>query len=123
MLQLSELHYRTGGLVHFIVNNQIVSPPICATHAFASSVGCRQDDRGADLHATATTPKGGLRAGRNHPGRVPAVVTTCLPPRHGHNEGDEPRLRSHRVQEDPTHLSTLEIYGKKLVTEAGYQEK
>ena len=50
-LELSELKgYRTGGTVHFVVNNQIgftTSPSYARLEPL--SLGCRQDDPGADL--------------------------------------------------------------------------
>lgn len=116
--------HRTGGSIHFIVNNQIgftTSPIYSRSSPYPSDVAkmvqspifhVNGDDPEAVVHATKIAVEFRQRFGR------PVVVDMFCYRRFGHNEGDEPSftqpLMYKKIRSQPT---TLQIYADRLVRE------
>jgi 2-oxoglutarate dehydrogenase E1 component len=122
---LSELKgYRTGGSVHFIVNNQIgftTYPRYARSSPYPSDVAKMIEApifhvNGDDPEACVFAAK--VAAEYRQKFHKPVVIDMFCYRRFGHNEGDEPSftqpLMYKKIRQHP---STLEIYGKKLVEE------
>src|SRR5262249_49567954 len=122
---LSDLKgYRTGGSVHFIVNNQIgftTYPRYSRSSPYPSDVAkmiaapifqVSGDDRGAVVFAAKVAPEFRKKFHK------PVVIDMFCYRRFGHNEGDEPAFTQpvmyKKIRSQP---STLDIYAKKLVDE------
>src|SRR3982075_3585389 len=122
---LSDLKgYRTGGSLHFIVNNQIgftTYPRYSRSSPYPSDVAkmieapifhVNGDDPEAVVFACKVATE--FRQKFQHP----VVIDMFCYRRHGHNEGDEPAftqpLMYKAIKDHPT---TQEIYAKKLVGE------
>src|SRR5919109_283785 len=122
---LSDLKgYRTGGSVHFIVNNQIgftTYPLYSRSSPYPSDVAkmieapifhCNGDDPEAVVFAAKVATEYRQKFAK------PVVIDMFCYRRFGHNEGDEPSftqpLMYKKIRSHPT---TLEIYGKKLAQE------
>ncbi len=116
--------HRTGGTLHFIVNNQIgftTAPRFSRSSPYPSDIALmvqapifhvNGDDPEAVVFATKIATEFRQKFGKD------AVVDMFCYRRHGHNEGDEPSftqpLMYKAIKEHPT---TLDIYADKLVTE------
>ncbi len=122
---LSELRgHRTGGSVHFIVNNQIgftTYPRYSRSSPYPSDVAKMIE--APIFHANGDDPEAVVYAAKvatefRQKFQKPVVVDMFCYRRFGHNEGDEPAftqpLMYKKIRSHPT---TLEIYGKKLVSE------
>ncbi|MEQ8697507.1 MAG: 2-oxoglutarate dehydrogenase E1 component, partial [Bauldia litoralis] len=124
-LDLSELKgYRTGGTIHFIVNNQIgftTNPVHSRSGPYCSEVAkivqapifhVNGDDPEAVVHVARIATEFRYEFGRD------VVIDMFCYRRHGHNEGDEPSftqpLMYKRIQDLP---STRTIYADRLVEE------
>jgi len=122
---LSDLKgYRTGGSVHFIVNNQIgftTYPRYSRSSPYPSDVAkmiealifhVNGDDPEAVVYAAKVATEYRQRFQR------PVVIDMFCYRRFGHNEGDEPAftqpLMYKKIRAHPT---TQEIYSKKLIAE------
>ena len=122
---LSDLKgYRTGGSIHFIVNNQIgftTYPRYSRSSPYPSDVAkmiealifhVNGDDPEAVVYAAKVATEYRQKFQR------PVVIDMFCYRRFGHNEGDEPSftqpLMYKKIRAHPT---TLEIYGKKLIAE------
>jgi 2-oxoglutarate dehydrogenase E1 component len=116
--------HRTGGSIHFVINNQIgftTSPMYSRSSPYPTDVAkmieapvfhVNGDDPEAVVYAAKIATEFRQRFGK------PVVVDMFCYRRFGHNEGDEPsftqplmyaKIRAHR--------STLELYSEKLVGE------
>jgi 2-oxoglutarate dehydrogenase E1 component len=116
--------HRTGGSVHFIVNNQIgftTYPRYSRSSPYPSDVAKMIEApifhvNGDDPEAVVFAAKIGTEFRQKF--QKPVVIDMFCYRRHGHNEGDEPMftqpLMYKRIHSLPT---TLAIYGKKLVAE------
>jgi len=116
--------HRTGGSVHFIVNNQIgftTYPRYSRSSPYPSDVAKMIEAR--IFHANGDDPEAVVFAAKiatefRQKFQKPVVIDMFCYRRHGHNEGDEPMftqpLMYKRIQ---SHPSTLEIYAKKLIAE------
>src|ERR1700675_3991724 len=116
--------HRTGGSVHFIVNNQIgftTYPRYSRSSPYPSDVAKMIE--APIFHANGDDPEAVVFAAKvatefRHKFQKPVVIDMFCYPRHGHNEGDEPSftqpLMYKKIAEHPT---TLAIYAKKLVAE------
>src|SRR2546421_2995333 len=122
---LSDLKgYRTGGSVHFIVNNQIgftTYPRYSRSSPYPSDVAKMIDARifnvnGADREAVVFAAKMAIKYGQKF--HKPVVIDMFCYRRHGHNEGDEPAFTQPVMYKKiASHPSTLEIYSKRLIGE------
>src|SRR5690242_18030711 len=122
---LSDLKgYRTGGSVHFIVNNQIgftTYPRYSRSSPYPSDVAKMIDAlifhvNGDDPEAVTFAAKVATEYRMKF--QQPVVIDMWCYRRFGHNEGDEPSftqpLMYKKIRAHPT---TLEIYSKKLIGE------
>ncbi|NJL50725.1 MAG: 2-oxoglutarate dehydrogenase E1 component [Blastochloris sp.] len=116
--------HRTGGSIHFIVNNQIgftTDPRFSRSSPYPSDVAkmveapvfhCNGDDPEAAVYAAKVATEFRQRF------QKPVVIDMFCYRRFGHNEGDEPAftqpLMYKRIRSHPT---VLQMYGRKLVEE------
>ncbi|WP_207480235.1 2-oxoglutarate dehydrogenase E1 component [Arenibaculum pallidiluteum] len=124
-LLLSELRgYRTGGTIHFIINNQIgftTMPAFSRSGQYSSDVAkmiqapifhVNGDDPEAVVHVSRIAVEFRQRF------RKDVVVDMVCYRRHGHNEGDEPGFTQPLMYKAiRNHPSTREIYARQLVSE------
>ncbi|HEX8827359.1 MAG TPA: 2-oxoglutarate dehydrogenase E1 component, partial [Xanthobacteraceae bacterium] len=116
--------HRTGGSVHFIVNNQIgftTNPRYSRSSPYPSDVAkmieapifhCNGDDPEAVVFAAKVATEFRQKF------QKPVVIDMFCYRRHGHNEGDEPSFTQplmYKAIDD--HPTVLEIYSKKLIDE------
>jgi 2-oxoglutarate dehydrogenase E1 component len=117
--------HRTGGSVHFIINNQIgftTYPRYSRSSPYPSDVAkmieapifhVNGDDPEAVVFAAKVATE--FRQKFQHP----VVIDMFCYRRYGHNEGDEPAFTQPLMYKAiRNHPATSEIYGKKLVGEA-----
>ena len=122
---LSDLKgYRTGGSIHFIVNNQIgftTYPRYSRSSPYPSDVAKMIEAlifhvNGDDPEAVTFAAKVATEYRQKF--QRPVVIDMFCYRRFGHNEGDEPSftqpLMYQKIRSQPT---TLEIYAKKLIGE------
>src|SRR6187397_1552427 len=122
---LSDLKgYRTGGSLHFIVNNQIgftTYPRYSRSSPYPSDVAKMID--ALIFHVNGDDPEAVVFAAKvateyRQKFQKPVVIDMFCYRRFGHNEGDEPSftqpLMYRLIRQHP---STLEIYGRKLAAE------
>jgi 2-oxoglutarate dehydrogenase E1 component len=127
---LSDLKgYRTGGSLHFIVNNQIgftTYPRYSRSSPYPSDVAKMIEAlifhvNGDDPEAVVFAAKVAIEFRQKF--HKPVVIDMFCYRRHGHNEGDEPMftqpLMYKKIATQPT---TLEIYSKRLVSEGVLSE-
>src|ERR671916_971737 len=116
--------HRTGGSVHFIVNNQIgftTYPRYSRSSPYPSDVAKMIEApifhvNGDDPEAVVFAAK--VAAEYRQRFHKPVVVDMFCYRRFGHNEGDEPAFTQPKMYKIiRQHPSTLEIYAKKLVGE------
>src|SRR6267154_1962342 len=117
--------HRTGGSVHFIVNNQIgftTYPRYSRSSPYPSDVAKMIE--APIFHANGDDPEAVVFAAKiatefRQKFQKPVVIDMFCYRRHGHNEGDEPSftqpLMYKKIAEHPT---TLAIYARKLVAES-----
>jgi 2-oxoglutarate dehydrogenase E1 component len=114
--------HRTGGSLHFIVNNQIgftTYPRYSRSSPYPSDVAKMIE--APIFHANGDDPEAVVFAAKvatefRQKFQKPVVIDMFCYRRFGHNEGDEPSftqpLMYKKIRQHP---STLEIYGKKLI--------
>jgi len=116
--------HRTGGSVHFIVNNQIgftTSPRYSRSSPYPSDVAKMIE--APIFHVNGDDPEAVVFAAKvatefRQKFQKPVVIDMFCYRRHGHNEGDEPSFTQPLMYKViATHPTTLEIYGKKLAAE------
>jgi 2-oxoglutarate dehydrogenase E1 component len=122
---LSELKgYRTGGSLHFIVNNQIgftTYPRYSRSSPYPSDVAKMIDApifhvNGDDPEAVVFAAKIAIEYRQKF--HKPVVIDMFCYRRHGHNEGDEPAFTQPLMYKKiATHPSTLELYSKRLIAD------
>ncbi len=122
---LSELKgYRTGGSVHFIVNNQIgftTYPRYSRSSPYPSDVAKMIE--APIFHVNGDDPEAVVYAAKvateyRQKFQKPVVIDMFCYRRHGHNEGDEPAFTQPLMYKAiRAHPTTLEIYSKKLIAE------
>jgi len=122
---LSELKgYRTGGSLHFIVNNQIgftTYPRYSRSSPYPSDVAKMIE--ALILHVNGDDPEAVTFAAKvaveyRQQFAKPVVIDMFCYRRFGHNEGDEPSFTQPLMYKKiRSHPSTLEIYSKKLISE------
>ncbi len=124
-LELSELKgYRTGGTIHFIVNNQIgftTSPAYARSGPYPSDVA--KIVQAPIFHVNGDDPEAVVHVARiatefRHRFKKDAVVDIFCYRRHGHNETDEPAFTQPLMYKAiASHPTTREIYAKRLAAE------
>ncbi len=116
--------HRTGGSVHFIVNNQIgftTYPRYSRSSPYPSDVAKMIE--APIFHANGDDPEAVVFAAKiatefRQKFQKPVVIDMFCYRRHGHNEGDEPMFTQPLMYKAiASHPSTLEIYSKKLIAE------
>src|SRR6195256_3301496 len=122
---LSDLKgYRTGGSLHFIVNNQIgftTYPRYSRSSPYPSDVAKMIDApifhvNGDDPEAVVFAAKVAIEFRQKF--HKPVVIDMFCCRRHGHNEGDEPAFTQPVMYKRiATHPSTLEIYSRRLIAD------
>ena len=122
---LSDLKgYRTGGSLHFIVNNQIgftTYPRYSRSSPYPSDVAKMIDApifhvNGDDPEAVVFAAKVAIEFRQKF--HKPVVIDMFCYRRHGHNEGDEPAFTQPVMyRKIASHPTTLEIYAKRLVAD------
>jgi 2-oxoglutarate dehydrogenase E1 component len=132
---LSDLKgYRTGGSLHFIVNNQIgftTYPRYSRSSPYPSDVAKMIDApifhvNGDDPEAVVFAAKVAIEFRQKF--HKPVVIDMFCYRRHGHNEGDEPMFTQPVMYKKiASHPGTVEIYSKRLIADgvmtAGEVEK
>ncbi len=126
--------HRTGGSVHFIVNNQIgftTNPRYSRSSPYPSDVAKMIE--APIFHVNGDDPEAVVFAAKiatefRQKFQKPVVIDMFCYRRHGHNEGDEPSFTQPLMYKAiAAHPTTLEIYAKKLTDEgvvgAGEVEK
>ncbi len=121
--------HRTGGSIHFIINNQIgftTAPRHGRSSPYPSDVA-----RGIEapiFHVNGDDPEAVVHVARiatefRQQFHKPVVIDMFCYRRHGHNEGDEPSftqpLMYKRIRSHPT---VVDIYSKKLIGEGLYTQ-
>ena len=122
---LSDLKgYRTGGSIHFIVNNQIgftTYPRYSRSSPYPSDVAKMIE--APIFHVNGDDPEAVVFAAKvatefRQKFHKPVVIDMFCYRRHGHNEGDEPSFTNptmyHKIA---AHPSTLELYAKRLTAD------
>src|SRR5271155_1127921 len=127
---LSDLKgYRTGGSLHFIVNNQIgftTYPRYSRSSPYPSDVAKMIDApifhvNGDDPEAVVFAAKVAIEFRQKF--HKPVVIDMFCYRRHGHNEGDEPAFTQPVMYKKiATHPGTVEIYSKRLIAEGVMSE-
>jgi 2-oxoglutarate dehydrogenase E1 component len=116
--------HRTGGSVHFIVNNQIgftTYPRYSRSSPYPSDVAKMIE--APIFHANGDDPEAVVFAAKiatefRQKFQKPVVIDMFCYRRHGHNEGDEPMFTQPLMYKAiAAHPTTLEIYSKKLIAE------
>src|SRR3984893_2734458 len=116
--------HRTGGSLHFIVNNQIgftTYPRFSRSSPYPSDVAKMIE--APIFHANGDDPESVVFAAKvatefRQNFQKPVVIDMFCSRRHGHNEGDEPAFTQPLMYKKiAAHPSTLEIYSKRLVAE------
>ncbi|MGA0604209.1 2-oxoglutarate dehydrogenase E1 component [Caulobacter sp. KR2-114] len=116
--------YRTGGCVHFIVNNQIgftTSPRYSRTSPYPSDTALMVE--APIFHANGDDPEAVTFAAkvateyRQQFGKDVVIDMFCYR-RFGHNEGDDPTMTQPLMyQKIKNHPSTCELYAQRLIAE------
>ena len=116
--------YRTGGTIHFIVNNQIgftTNPRYSRSSPYPSDVALMVE--APIFHANGDSPEAVVYAAkvateyRQKFGKDAVIDMFCYR-RFGHNEGDDPTMTQPLMYAIiKAHPSTRELYGRRLVEE------
>ena len=116
--------HKTGGSIHFIVNNQIgftTSPGYARSSPYPSDVAKMVDApifhvNGDDPEAVVYAAKVGTEFRQKF--NKPVVIDMICYRRFGHNEGDEPSFTQPLMyKEIRSHKTTTKIYSDKLISE------
>jgi 2-oxoglutarate dehydrogenase E1 component len=116
--------HRTGGSLHFIVNNQIgftTDPRYSRSSPYPSDVAKMIE--APIFHVNGDDPEAVVFAAKiatefRQKFQKPVVIDMFCYRRHGHNEGDEPSFTQPLMYKAiAAHPTTLEIYGNKLIGE------
>ncbi len=124
-LELSELKgYRTGGTIHFVVNNQIgftTNPAHARSSPYPSDVA--KGMQAPIFHVNGDDPEAVVHVARiatefRHRFKKDAVVDIFCYRRHGHNETDEPAFTQPLMYKAiASHPTTRELYARRLAAE------
>jgi 2-oxoglutarate dehydrogenase E1 component len=122
--------YRTGGSLHFIINNQIgftTDPSYSRSSPYPSDLA--KAIEAPIFHVNGDDPEAVVRVARmavefRHQFHKPVVIDMFCFRLYGHNEGDEPAFTQPLMYwEIRAHKSTLELYGERLVAEGVITQK
>ncbi|MGI8569620.1 MAG: 2-oxoglutarate dehydrogenase E1 component, partial [Methylocella sp.] len=122
--------YRTGGSIHFIINNQIgftTSPRHSRSSPYPSDSAKMIE--APIIHVNGDDPEAVVYAAKiaiefRQKFHKPVVIDMFCYRRFGHNESDEPLFTQPRMYKViREHPSTLEVYGKRLVAEGVVSEE
>jgi 2-oxoglutarate dehydrogenase E1 component len=123
--ELSELKgYRSGGTIHFVVNNQIgftTSPSYARSSPYPSDVA--KITQSPIFHVNGDDPEAVVHVARiatefRHRFKKDVVVDIFCYRRHGHNEADEPAFTQPLMYRAiANHPTTRQIYAQRLVNE------
>ncbi|HEC14671.1 MAG TPA: 2-oxoglutarate dehydrogenase E1 component, partial [Rhodospirillales bacterium] len=129
-LDLSELRgYRTGGTVHFIVNNQIgftTVPTKSRSSPYPSDVA--KGIQAPIFHVNGDDPEAVVHVARiatefRQEFKRDVIIDMFCYRRHGHNEADEPMFTNPIMYKAiAKHPTTREIYARQLVGEGAFSE-
>ncbi len=130
-LDLSQLTgYRTGGTIHFIVNNQIgftTSPSYSRSSPYPSDVA--KMIQAPIFHVNGDDPEAVVHVARiateyRQEFKHDVVIDMFCYRRYGHNESDEPSFTQPIMYRAISgHKSTREIYAKRLIEEGLYSQE
>lgn len=116
--------HRTGGSIHFIINNQIgftTNPRYARTSPYPSDVAKMVE--APIFHVNGDDPEAVVFAAKiateyRQMFHKPVVIDMFCYRRFGHNEGDEPAFTQPRMYKTiRSHRTTLELYSEKLIAE------
>lgn len=116
--------FRTGGSVHFIINNQIgftTNPRYSRSSPYPSDLAKMIE--APIFHVNGDDPEAVVRVAKlaiefRQTFHKPVVIDMFCFRLYGHNEGDEPAFTQPEMYKAiRSHKSTLEIYGERLVAE------
>ena len=116
--------HRTGGSIHFVINNQIgftTRPIYSRSSPYPTDVAKMIEApvfhvNGDDPEAVVYVAKIAIEFRQRF--AKPVVIDMFCYRRFGHNEGDEPSFTQPLMYaQDPGHKSTLELYAERLVAE------
>ena len=122
--------HRTGGSLHFIVNNQIgftTNPRYARSSPYPSDVAKMIE--APIFHVNGDDPEAVVFAAKvatefRQKFQKPVVIDMFCYRRHGHNEGDEPSFTQPRMYKAiANHPGALEIYANRLVGEGVVTER
>jgi 2-oxoglutarate dehydrogenase E1 component len=129
-LDLSQLKgYRTGGTIHFIVNNQIgftTAPTKSRSSPYPSDVA--KSIQAPIFHVNGDDPEAVVHVARiaaefRHKFNRDVVIDMFCYRRHGHNEGDEPMFTQPTMYKAiKKHPTTRDIYARQLETEGVFAQ-
>ncbi len=124
-LDLSQLRgYRTGGTIHFIVNNQIgftTSPSFARSSPYPSDIA--KGIQAPIFHVNGDDPEAVVHVARiatefRHEFKRDVVIDMFCYRRHGHNEADEPSFTQPIMYRTiAKHPTTRQLYAKRLIGE------
>ena len=121
--------HRTGGSIHFIINNQIgftTNPRLSRSSPYCSDVARMVE--APIFHVNADDPEAVTHVAKiaiefRQKFKKPVVIDMICYRRHGHNELDEPLFTQPRMyQAIKAHPTTVSIYARKLVDEGTLTE-
>ncbi|WP_084572998.1 2-oxoglutarate dehydrogenase E1 component [Methylocapsa aurea] len=116
--------YRTGGSIHFIINNQIgftTAPRYSRSSPYPSDTAKMIE--APIIHVNGDDPEAVVYAAKiaiefRQKFHKPVVIDMFCYRRFGHNEGDEPAFTQPLMyQKIRSHKTTLEIYAERLIAE------
>ena len=130
-LDLSQLRgYRTGGTIHFIVNNQIgftTVPSKSRSSPYPSDIA--KGIQAPIFHVNGDDPEAVVHVARiatefRQEFKTDVIIDMVCYRRHGHNEGDEPMFTQPIMYKAiAKHPTTVKLYGDKLVAEGVFSDE
>jgi len=116
--------HRTGGSIHFVINNQIgftTNPRYSRSSPYCTDVAKMVE--APIFHVNGDYPEAVVHVAKiatefRQRFQKPVVIDMICYRRHGHNESDEPAFTQPRMYKAiKSHSTTLEIYSQKLIEE------